>query len=54
VREDEQDLTSDERDLLAHGLGVEPGDLPNACKGSSVAESAVGALLVVVTHPVWQ
>jgi hypothetical protein len=35
-------------------LGVEPGDLPNASEGSSVAEGAVGAPLVVVAHPVWQ
>jgi hypothetical protein len=35
-------------------LAVEPGDLPNAVDGSSVAEGAVGAPLVVVVHPVWQ
>lgn len=35
-------------------LAVEPCDLPNAGVGSSVAEGAVGAPLVVVTHPVWQ
>jgi GAF domain-containing protein len=33
---------------------VEPGDLPNAVEGRAVAESAVGAPLVVVAHPVWQ
>jgi hypothetical protein len=37
-----------------YGLAVEPGDLPNAGEGSSVAEGAVGAPLVVVAHPVWQ
>jgi hypothetical protein len=35
-------------------LGVERGDLPNACEGRAVAEGAVGAPLVVVAHPVWQ
>jgi DNA polymerase III delta prime subunit len=39
---------------LAPGLVVEPGELPNAVGGSSVAEGAVGAPLVVVVHPVWQ
>jgi hypothetical protein len=36
------------------GLGVEPGDLLNACDRRAVAEGAVGAPLVVVAHPVWQ
>jgi aldose 1-epimerase len=35
-------------------LDVVPGDLPNADDGWAVAESAVGAPLVVVAHPVWQ
>lgn len=36
------------------GLAVVPGDVPNACDGGTVAEGAVGALLVVVVDPVWQ
>jgi hypothetical protein len=36
------------------GLGVVPGDVPNAVNGRLVAEGAVGASLVVVAHPVWQ
>jgi ATP/maltotriose-dependent transcriptional regulator MalT len=39
---------------LMLGLGVVPGDLPNAVDGRAVAERAVGAPLVVVAHPVWQ
>ena len=35
-------------------LAVEPGDVPNAVKGWTVAEGAVCALLVVVAQPVWQ
>jgi len=35
-------------------LAVEPGDLSNAVEWWPVAERAVGASLVVVTHPVWQ
>ena len=38
----------------ALALGVVPGDVPNAVDGWAVAEGAVGALLVVVTDPVWQ
>jgi hypothetical protein len=39
---------------VAPALAVEPGDLPNAFDGRAVTESAVGAPLVVVVHPVWQ
>ena len=49
----EKHLLSEQRGAL-EGLGVVPGDVPNAVDGWAVAEGAVGALLVVVTDPVWQ